>query len=399
MADQQQSNQEQPKQLPETGSASTSASSSSGSATNAAADKSKSADVQAPKSAKTGLLWGVTLLNLILLGGAAYGGYWYFNQHSVTQTKLDSLRSELSSEVSQQQSQMRSKAVALEKQISAQAASTQKVLDSEATQQATVQQLENQLQSALAQIQEMDGRRPTDWLIAEADYLVRMAGRKMWLEKDLRTAIMLLGNADQRLKSLADPSVLPIRALIAQDIQALQQVNPVSEVSVALALDGLIEQVDKLAMVTPKDANVFASEEVSDSASDWQQNLLSVWHSLVDDFIRVEYRDEPVEPMMTAQQEWISREQIKLALQQAQAAALAGEQTLYQASIERAETIVNDDYIRSNSDVSGFQLALSQLKSTDISKTIPTKLSAQSALESLLDSRVKRVFGSGASAL
>lgn len=394
MADQQQPNQEQPKQLPDTASAKQSSA-------KAAAPKSSPDNPKPAQSApaKNGLLWLVTLLNLLLLGGAAYGGYWYFNQHSVTQTKLETLRSELNNELGQKHSQMTNRAATLEQQISAQAAATQDVLDGEAAQQATVEQLENQLQGALAQIQELDGRRPTDWLIAEADYLVRMAGRKMWLEKDLRTAIMLLGNADQRLKSLADPSVLPVRALIAQDIQALQQVNPVSEVSVALALDGLVKQVDKLAIITPKEANEFTSDEVSDSTSDWKQNLLNVWRSLVDDFIRVEYRDEPVEPMMTAQQEWLSREQIKLALQQAQAAALAGEQALYQASIERAATIISDDYIQSNSDVSGFQSALSQLKNTDISKAVPTELSSQTALESLLDSRVKRVFGEGASAL
>ena len=397
MADQQQPNQEQPKQLPDTASAKQS--SAKAAAPKSSPDNPKPAQSAPPKTAKTGLLWLITLLNLLLLGSAAYGGYWYFNQHSVTQTKLDTLRSELNNELGQKHSQMTNRAATLEQQISAQAEATQDVLDGEAAQQATVEQLENQLQGALAQIQELDGRRPTDWLIAEADYLVRMAGRKMWLEKDLRTAIMLLGNADQRLKSLADPSVLPVRALIAQDIQALQQVNPVSEVSVALALDGLVKQVDKLAIITPKEANEFTSEEVSDSASDWKQNLLSVWRSLVDDFIRVEYRDEPVEPMMTAQQEWLSREQIKLALQQAQAAALAGEQALYQASIERAATIISDDYIQSNSDVSGFQSALSQLKNTDISKAVPTELSSQAALESLLDSRVKRVFGEGASAL
>ena len=397
MADQQQPNQEQPKQLPDTASAKQS--SAKAAAPKSSPDNPKPAQSAPPKTAKTGLLWLITLLNLLLLGSAAYGGYWYFNQHSVTQTKLDTLRSELNNELGQKHSQMANRAATLEQQISAQAEATQDVLDGEAAQQATIEQLENQLQGALAQIQELDGRRPTDWLIAEADYLVRMAGRKMWLEKDLRTAIMLLGNADQRLKSLADPSVLPVRALIAQDIQALQQVNPVSEVSVALALDGLVKQVDKLAIITPKEANAFTSDEVSDSASDWQQNLLNVWRSLVDDFIRVEYRDEPVEPMMTAQQEWLSREQIKLALQQAQAAALAGEQALYQASIERAATIISDDYIQSNSDVSGFQSALSQLKNTDISKAVPTELSSQAALESLLDSRVKRVFGEGASAL
>ncbi|HBI77722.1 MAG TPA: heme biosynthesis operon protein HemX, partial [Alteromonas macleodii] len=42
------------------------------------------------------------------------------------------------------------------------------------------------------------------------------------------TAILLLVNADKRLKSLADPSVLPVRANLAEDIQTLQQLNPVS---------------------------------------------------------------------------------------------------------------------------------------------------------------------------
>ncbi|GGF76883.1 uroporphyrinogen-III C-methyltransferase [Alteromonas lipolytica] len=392
MADQQQPKQEQPKQLPGTASATKAAPTSPSSS-------AKTTDSTVAKPAKTGLLWLMTLVNLLLLAAFAYGGYWYFNQHSVTQNKLEALRSEVDQELNQKHAQMSSKTQALEQQLNAQAAATRDVVNGETEQLATISQLENQLQGALAQIQEMDGRRPTDWLIAEADYLVRMAGRKMWLEKDLRTAIMLLGNADQRLKSLADPSVLPVRALIAQDIQALQQVNPVAEVSVALALDGLIKQVDKLAIVTPKEATVIGADEVSDSASDWQQNLLNVWRSLVDDFIRVEYRDEPIEPMMTAQQEWISREQIKLALQQAQAAALASEQALYTASIERAQTIISDDYLQANSDVSGFQSALRELHNTDISKKIPTKLASQPALESLLDSRVKRVFGEGASAL
>lgn len=34
-----------------------------------------------------------------------------------------------------------------------------------------------------------------DWLLAEADYLVRMAGRKLWLERDATAAQMLLVEA------------------------------------------------------------------------------------------------------------------------------------------------------------------------------------------------------------
>jgi len=78
------------------------------------------------------------------------------------------------------------------------------------------------------QISELSGRRPSDWLLAEANYLVNMAGRKLFLENDIGTSMTLLAEADARLEDLGDPSLLPIRALIASDIQTLQQVNPVS---------------------------------------------------------------------------------------------------------------------------------------------------------------------------
>ncbi|MDC8831974.1 uroporphyrinogen-III C-methyltransferase [Alteromonas gilva] len=398
MADQQQPQSEQSKSLP----------SNTKAEPHSSASKRDTAPTHGAKpkepgkpggGGKTGLLWLVTLCNLALLGVGAYGGYWYFNQHSVTQSKLDTLRTDMTSQLAQKESQFNRQLQSFEQQVTQQAATTEQLAGNEQQQQQTLQQLDNQLQGALAQIQELDGRRPTDWLIAEADYLVRMAGRKIWLEQDVRTAIMLLGNADARLQSLADPSVLPVRALIAEDIQRLQQVNPVSQVSVALALDGLVKQVDNLAIITPKEENQLSRQEVSDSASDWQQNLLNVWHAIVDDFIRVEYRDTPVEPLMTAQQQWLSREQIKLALQQAQSAALASQQTLYLAAIERARTVVINDYVQNASTVTGFLKGLEQLQNTDISKEVPTELSSQAALEALLGSRVKRVFGEGASAL
>ncbi len=55
----------------------------------------------------------------------------------------------------------------------------------------------------------MKGRRPNDWLLAEADYLVKMAGRKLWLEHDTASATILLESADHRIAELNDPSMTP----------------------------------------------------------------------------------------------------------------------------------------------------------------------------------------------
>ena len=350
-------------------------------------------------SSGNGLLWFFVLLNLILLAAAAYGGYWFINERTVTQTKLDALQASVSQTLTEQSSRVAADSNIIKTDLTKQEATDKTLAENQQAMEAKVNELAMALEAAEAQLQEMNGRRPTDWLVAEADYLVRMAGRKMWLEQDVRTAIMLLGNADKRLQSLSDSSVLPVRALIAQDIQALQQVNPTSQVSVALALDGMSKQINKLPLDAPEENYSAPETAVTDSAADWKQNLLNVWHSLVDDFISVDFRDEPVEPLMTAKQKWLAQEQLKLALQQAQAAALASEQALFVASLEQAMAILSDNFLTDSPEVAGFETALNHLKATDISKAIPTELSSQAALEALLDSRVKRVFGEGVSAL
>ena len=67
---------------------------------------------------------------------------------------------------------------------------------------------------------EVSGRQPNDWTLAEASYLVRIAGRKLWLEDDIDTAQSLLVAADLRVAELSDPSLYPLRASIAEDIAA-----------------------------------------------------------------------------------------------------------------------------------------------------------------------------------
>ena len=51
---------------------------------------------------------------------------------------------------------------------------------------------------------DVKGRRPNDWLLAEADYLVKLAGRKLFLEHDVESATQLMESADQRIASLND---------------------------------------------------------------------------------------------------------------------------------------------------------------------------------------------------
>jgi len=349
------------------------------------------------KSSGNGLLWFVVIILFLIVLGMAGAGYWYYMQQQ--SASADSATTQQSNAT---------KLNAIERERSDILATLQDVARTNQSLQSTVdelktqnEQLSLQAESTLQQLNNMEGRRPADWLIAEADYLVRMAGRKLWLENDVRTAILLLVNADKRLKSLADPSVLPVRASLAEDIQTLQQLNPVSQSSVALALTGMMAQIDKLPLDTfekPEDASA-EDTTLSESADDWQDNLAKVWRSLVNDFLTVKTIEGPIEPVLSLEAQFLAKEQLRLQLMHAQTAALQGDAGLYNQSLQYAQTLIIEKYDTEKSQVTGFVEALQNLIATDISRPIPTELASQKPLERLLDSRVKQVFGQGASAL
>jgi len=349
------------------------------------------------KSSGNGLLWFVVIILFLLVLGMASAGYWYYMQQQSASQETVTAQQNNASQLN-----------AIERERADILASIENVTRTNQALESTVAELKSQneqlalqAESTLQQLNNMEGRRPADWLIAEADYLVRMAGRKLWLENDVRTAILLLVNADKRLKSLADPSVLPVRATLAEDIQTLQQLNPVSQSSVALALTGMMAQIDKLPLDTfekPEDGNA-QDTTLSESADDWQENLAKVWRSLVDDFLTVKSIEGPVEPVLSLEAQFLAKEQLRLQLMHAQTAALQGDEGLYSQSLQYAQTLLTEKFDTEKSQVTGFMDALQNLSATDIARPIPTELASQKPLERLLDSRVKQVFGQGASAL
>lgn len=351
----------------------------------------------AKKSSGNGLLWFVVLVLFLLIVGMAGAGYWYYLQQTSARQQESAIQQQYESQLNSIETERTSINARLQEVTQTNAS----LKDSLAELKTKNETLDVQLQSALEQLSNLEGRRPADWLIAEADYLVRMAGRKLWLENDVRTAILLLVNADKRLKSLADPSVLPVRALLAEDIQTLQQLNPVSQTSVALALNGMVAQIDKLPLDTfekPADNNS-DDTQLSESTEDWKDNLAKVWRSLVDDFLTIKNLEAPVEPVMSMQTQFLVREVLRLQLMHAQSAALKGETGLYQHALQYSQDLLKDKFKSESIQVTEFINALQNLIDTDVSRAIPRELASQQPLEQLLDNRVKQVFGQGAIAL
>lgn len=87
------------------------------------------------------------------------------------------------------------------------------------------------IDAQVAEMTQMQARlqlsaRPTtskDWILSETEFLIRMANRKLHLDKDKQSALTALRSADENLARLGSPHFLPVRQQITKDITALEQ--------------------------------------------------------------------------------------------------------------------------------------------------------------------------------
>ncbi|WP_412972632.1 uroporphyrinogen-III C-methyltransferase [Glaciecola sp. MF2-115] len=368
--------------------------------------ESDSEQEETPKKVKTGGLWIFSIFNFLLIIGICCAAVWTWYQWQQTQTNKTDNSAKIEAQIESMESSIAKMDSRLVSSGSVLADAKQEqnqqheVLRSEIDELAQKVALASDENKALkSRIADLSGRRPADWLLAEADYLVRIAGRKLWLESDVSTAILMMQSADSRLEDIGDPSLFPVRTLIAEDIAALQKVNPVSTSSLALSLSGMISQVQDLplnALKIPEIEENAAQNELSDSVSDWRTNISKTWNSLVDDFIQVETSDKPILPYLSTKQRWLITEQLKLALSQAKSAALAEQESLYLNSLQEAAFLLKEHFQLDDSAVMQFAEAIQELRSTSISKDYPSQLKSVNALKDLIEERMQNVFNNSA---
>ena len=256
------------------------------------------------------------------------------------------------------------------------------------------QQQQEALDALQHKVLDLDDKRPNDWMLAESEYLVRMAGRKLWLEHDIVSAITLLGNADERIKALNDPSLMPIRKALAEDIAKLKGMPRVDREGLTLKLAALSDQIELLPLstVSMPEAKSEPDQTVSTNPDEWQSNLKKNWVKFTENFITIRRRDGAVEALLSPQQEIFLRENLKTKLLQAQLAVYREQQSLYVDSLEKAQRWLTQYFDADNSATQYMQSELDKLKGEQIQFDYPDQFKTQSMLEQVLTERLQRIL-------
>ncbi len=328
--------------------------------------KNRSANPSNAKGSHGILLWFLGVVNFILIAGIGATGYMGY-QH--WQQFTESQRLQLEAGQRQQAQEQRTALTGLTTQLS----------NSEKSLQSRLAQQDQKIAEQTQLFSEFQGRRPGDWVLAEASYLVRLAGRKVFIDQDLNTALALLHEADSHVASLQRPSLLPVRQAIAGDIQLLKSLQAIDETDIALQLAAMVNQSSLVPFASPEVYYQATQKQPTQSIEDAGYNLGIVWDWIKRNIITYERLEQPIKPYIDGRRQLLIRTNFKTQLQIAQLAILRDDLKLFQIALGQAQAEL-DNFDTQNEAVMALSNGINTLLALPQQSELPATLHSVEAL-------------------
>jgi uroporphyrin-3 C-methyltransferase len=319
------------------------------------------ADAPPPSEKKGGRAAMIVAVIALLLALAGLGGGYYLYTLSQTQQSTQASsdaawRSE-ADKLAQQVASVKNAAESRAAAVSAEAAQARDAVAAQISelvgeQVSTLDERLTGVADSLSQTQEYALRSQRGWLLAEVEYLFRIAIQRVLLAGDLDSAAAALRAADARLHELGDVNYLPVRVRLADEIAALRGVDRPDVEGTVFELVRLGRRADDLPLL-----GVLAKAEGAAQAKPEAIDVMpegSFWDA-VQKFIVVRRNDVQVDLSVSPTPDQMSRaETLRLQLQAAQLAAMRRDEASYRNYMSQAVGYVEKEYQTSDPRVQRF---------------------------------------------
>lgn len=332
----------------------------------------------------------VVLLLLLILAAAGAAGWWFYQQQQQAPAVEQGL-------VDQQQSLKR-----LEQRLNDERSERQSQQQAQAGLSQSINDVQLKINSHARRLRELSTTSRNDWLLAEAEYLIRLANQRLITERNTKNATILLVTADGILRDLDEVDLLPVREALAISITALRSAQMVDREGLYLQLNALSEQLVNLPLIEPEleegatldesGASAAVNEENELLSQNWRDQLLQGFNAALDsasDLIRVRRRDTPLEPLPSVEEDHQVRYNLAIMLEQAQMALLREEQAIYEVSLQKAQQWLNS-YFELNDSAAPLVDQLSELEQENVVQQLPDISEGLEVLRDYIDSWHKR---------
>lgn len=229
----------------------------------------------------------------------------------------------------------------------------------------------------------LEGNRAQEYLLAEVEYLLRIAIQRIQAGRDVATGLSLMLSADQTLAAADDAELFPIRRALATDIAALRALPAIDRDGLYLELAAAADRIDQLSM-SPIELAQAPAGEVAEGDQGLMQTLSS--------FVTVRQRANPIDPLPTPTEAVYARQNMRLMLEQAQLALLDENSVTWQSTLERALAWA-DRYFLDDSEQQSLMTTLARLQGLPVAQDIPRVGAALAELKALQKQRDEALGG------
>lgn len=230
----------------------------------------------------------------------------------------------------------------------------------------------NELQSSIEQVQRILGKTRSDWLLADAEYLLSVANERLQLMGDVHTAKQALESADARLRESEDAAVFKVREQLTKELAELAKITPLDVVGVYSKISALQQSVKSLTIFLPyvgKDTKPANPEETSTSqehASGWLDNTL---HG-IQKYVSVRHSSKPIAGIISQEEAEFGYQQLGVRLEMVKIALLQQNDQMYQTALSEALQWLKDNFTL-NAAANDFVAQLSNLQALKLKSQFP----------------------------
>lgn len=342
-----------------------------------------------PAARRSAALWALVAVLVV----ATAGGFWWLQQ------RVDHLTGELA------RRQQSNDALVQESRVL-----TRNAQDTVKELQAKVGALENQVgetrdkQVALEQVYQDLMRNRDDWEIAEIQQLLTSAGQQLQLTGNVQVALAALQSADARLARADKPQYNLLRRAIARDVARMKAVPDTDLTGAAIKLDEAINQVDALPLLSSErmlerseaDARKGAAANggngaqgasapaaASGTGAGWFTRFWDYLREELAQVIRIRKVDDAEALLLSGDQGWFLRENVKLRLLNARLALLSRNEPVFRNDLAAAQAMIGRYFDTKSRRVQGVLTLLRQAQAGAVTVQLPTMAESLGALQAL----------------
>jgi uroporphyrin-III C-methyltransferase len=234
-----------------------------------------------------------------------------------------------------------------------------------------VNESQNQQVALEALYQELSRNRD-EWAVTEVEQMLNIASQQLRLAANVPAALVALQAADQRLQRLDRPELVNLRKALDQDIQRLKALPFVDMAGLSVRVDNLIAAIDSFPLLSDARPSVAAAAETAPQANPnfWTKLASQVWAEMKQ-LVRVQHLERAEAPLLSPEQSYFLRENLKLRLLSARLALLSRDETVFKSDLKSAQEWLARYFDGQAKSVVNAAATLHQLAENSISIAVP----------------------------